>query len=143
MPSAERTVTINAPIDQVFTFFTTPANDPSWRGGIKDIHAHGEPAVGSVVHQTIAGPMGRGIGADIEITAYVPNSRYAFRVIAGPVRPVGSYDFAAVESGTTVTFKLDAEVTGLKKAMMSKPVQKNMDAEMGALDNAKRILEDD
>jgi uncharacterized membrane protein len=141
MPSAQRTITINAPIDHVFAFFTTPANDPSWRSGIKDIHAHGEPAIGSVVHQTIEGPLGRGIGADLEITAYEPNNRYAFKVIAGPVRPVGSYDFAAVEGGTEVTFKLDAEVEGLKKFMMAKPVQKNMDAEMAALDSAKRILE--
>lgn len=141
MPSAERTITINAPLDHVFAFFTTPANDPSWRGGIKHIHAHGEPAVGGVVHQTIAGPIGRGIGADIEITAYEPNSRYSFQVVAGPVRPVGSYDFVPTDTGTAVTFKLAAEVTGLKRALMSKPVQKNMDAEMAALDNAKRILE--
>lgn len=132
---------INAPVDTVFAFFTTPANDPLWRGGIKDIHADGEPGVGNVVHQTIAGPMGRGIGADIEITAYDPTSRYAFQVIAGPVRPKGSYDFATVDGGTQVTFTLEADITGLKKAMMGKPVQKNMDAEMSALDNARRILE--
>lgn len=141
MPSAQRSITINAPIDTVFAFFTTPANDLSWRGGIKDIQAQGAPAVGSVVRQTIAGPMGRGIGANIEITAYDPNSRYAFKVIAGPVRPTGCYEFKSVDGGTEVTFKLDAEVTGFKKLMMGKPVQKNMDAEMAALDNAKRILE--
>lgn len=141
MPSAQRTVTISAPIDHVFAFFTTPANDPSWRGGIKDIHAHGAPEVGGIVHQTIAGPMGRGIGADLEITAYEPNNRYAFKVVDGPVRPVGSYDFAQVEGGTSVTFTLGAEVSGLKKVMMGKPVQKSMDAEMAALDTAKRILE--
>lgn len=141
MPSAERTITIHAPLDHVFAFFTTPDNDPAWRSGIKDIHADGEPAVGRVVHQTIAGPMGRGIGADIEITAYEPPSRYAFQVVAGPVRPAGSFDFAQVEGGTSVRFTLAAEITGLKKVLMGTPVRKSMEAEMAALDNAKRILE--
>ncbi|HJQ07606.1 MAG TPA: SRPBCC family protein, partial [Nocardioides sp.] len=60
MPHASRTVTIAAPIEKVFAFFTDPANEPSWRTGVKDIHAHGEPAVGAVIHQTIKGPLGRG-----------------------------------------------------------------------------------
>jgi carbon monoxide dehydrogenase subunit G len=141
MPNAERTITINAPIDTVFAFFTTPANDASWRGGVKEMHAHGAPAVGSVIHQVIAGPMGRGINADIEITDYSPNTRYAFKAIGGPFRPVGSYDFASVAGGTSVTFTLGGEISGFKKLMMEKPIQKNMAAEMAALDNAKKLLE--
>jgi len=141
MPSAQRTVTIAAPIEKVFAFFTDPANDASWRGGVKEMHAHGEPAVGAVVHQTIAGPMGRGIAADIEITDYDVPSKYGFRAVAGPVRPVGSYTFTSVESGTEVAFTLTAEVTGFKKLMMGGPVQKSMDGEMAALDKAKVILE--
>lgn len=141
MPSAQRTITINAPIDHVFAFFTTPANDASWRGGVKEMHAHGEPKVGSVVHQVIAGPLGRGINADIEITEYAPNSRYAFKAIGGPFRPVGSYDFADSAGGTDVTFTLGGEIRGLKKVMMEKPIEKNLAAEMAALDTAKKILE--
>lgn len=141
MPHAERTVTINAEIDQVFAFFTTPANDPTWRSGVKEMHAHGEPAVGSVVHRVIAGPMGRGINADIEITDYTPTSLYAFKAIGGPFRPVGSFTFKQVGGGTQVTFKLGGEIRGLKKLMMAKPIQKTLDAEMAALKNAKKLLE--
>ena len=102
----------------------------------------GEPRVSAVVHQTIAGPMGRGVKADIEITAYEPNTLYAFRAVEGPVRPVGSYAFAEVGGGTEVTFSLSAEVSGLKKVLMSGPVQKSMDGEMAALDTAKVCLSD-
>ncbi|HET7740092.1 MAG TPA: SRPBCC family protein [Mycobacterium sp.] len=141
MAHAERTITISAPPSEVFAFFTTPSNDQRWRAGVKDIKAEGGPRVGAVVHQTIAGPMGRGVKADIMITAYEPNTRYAFRAVEGPVRPVGSYVFTQVEGGTAVTFALSAEVAGLKKLMMGGPVQKSMEGEMAALDTAKKVLE--
>ena len=141
MPSAERTVEINRPIAEVFAFFTDPANDPKWRSHVKDIHAHGEPAVGAQIHQTVAGPMGRGIAADIEITAYEPPSRYAFSVVAGPARPTGEFTFAETATGTAATFRLNAELTGIKKMMMAGPVQKSMDGEMANLDKAKAIIE--
>jgi Polyketide cyclase / dehydrase and lipid transport len=90
MPSAERTITISAPQAEVFAFFTTPGNDLLWRAGVKDIHSDGDPREGAIVHQTIAGPMGRAIKADIVVTAYEPDTGYAFRAVEGPVRPVGS-----------------------------------------------------
>ena len=40
-----------------------------------------------------------------------------------------------------MTFTLDAELTGVKKFLMAKPVQKSMDAEMANLDKAKARLE--
>lgn len=141
MPHAERTITVSAPPAEVFAFFTTPDNDMRWRPGVKDIHADGEPRVGAVVHQMIAGPMGRGVRADIVITAYEPVTVYAFRAVAGPVRPVGSYVFTEVDGGTAVTFVLSAEVAGLKKMLMGGQVQKSMDSEMVALDRAKAVLE--
>jgi hypothetical protein len=45
------------------------------------------------------------------------------------------------EGATEVSFTLAAELAGLKKILMSKPVQKSMDGEMANLDKAKAILE--
>lgn len=141
MPEAQRSVVIDRSVEDVFAFFTDPANDPRWRPSIKEIDAQGPPAVGAKIHQVVSGPGGRGIPADIEITAYDPASRYAFAVTAGPVRPKGEYRFTPSNDGTEVTFSLSAEITGLKKLFMSGPVQKSMDMEMDALDTAKRLLE--
>ena len=141
MPSASRTIVINRPVDEVFAFFTTPDNDLRWRSGVQDIHAHGEPEAGAIIHQTVAGPLGRGIAADIEITAYEPTSLYAFQVVAGPARPQGEFTFTPSGEGTEVRFSLNAELTGLKKRFMAGPVQKSMDAEMANLDKAKAIVE--
>lgn len=142
MPSAQRTVVIARPVSAVFAFFTDPANDVKWRSHVKEIKAEGPPAVGTTIRQVVAGPAGRGIPADLAITAYEPDQRYAFVVTAGPARPRGDMRFSPTSEGSTeVTFALDAELTGLKKMLMGRAVQKSMDGEMANLDRAKAILE--
>ena len=42
---------------------------------------------------------------------------------------------------TEVTFTLDAQLSGLKRLLMSNAVQKTMDAEVAGLDRAKSVLE--
>jgi uncharacterized membrane protein len=143
MPSAQRTLVIARPVSAVYAFFTDHDNDPQWRPAVKEIHPVGAPpAVGKRIRQLVAGPAGRGIPADIEITAVEPERRYAFSVVAGPVRPRGEFRFAPTPEGhTEVSLMLSAELTGLKKLMMSRAVQKSMDSEVAHLDRAKIILE--
>jgi uncharacterized protein YndB with AHSA1/START domain len=141
MPSAERTIVIDRPPDVVFAFFADPANDRSWRSHVREIAAEGPPGVGARIHQVVDGPAGRGIAADIEITAYEPPTRYAFQVIAGPARPRGEFRLAPSGSGTEVHFALAAELTGIKRFLLARPVQASMDGEMAALDTARERLE--
>jgi uncharacterized protein YndB with AHSA1/START domain len=141
MPSAERTIVIDRPADQVFAFFADPANDRAWRPHVKEIAARGPAGVGATIHQVVEGPGGRGIAADLEITAFDPPSRYAFRVTAGPARPIGEFRFAPSGTGTAVTFSLRAELGFLKGLVLSRPVQSSMDGEMAALDQAKALIE--
>lgn len=141
MPAASRTIVIDRPPDQVFAFFADPANDPRWRPHVKEIAANGPAGVGSTIHQVVEGPGGRGIAADIEVTTYDRPNRYAFRVTAGPARPVGAFDIRPSDAGSEVTFALEAELGGLKKLFMGSAVQRSMDGEMAALDTAKRLIE--
>ncbi|MFD7846045.1 SRPBCC family protein [Nocardia sp. NPDC059764] len=142
MLAATRTVTIARPIDQVFAFFADATNSARWRGGVKEITAEGEPAVGTVYRQTISGPAGRGISADVEITEFLPNRTVVLHGIAGPLRPTVAYTFVPVGEATTeVTFSLSAQLSGLKKLLLSGPVQKTMTAEVSGLDRAKTLLE--
>lgn len=141
MPEVRRTIVIERPPDQVFAFLADPANERSWRRHVKEITATGPLQPGSIVHQVVRGPGGRGIPADFEITAYEPPTRYAFRVTAGPVRPVGEFLLRPVAAGTEVTFSLRAELGGLKKLLLSRPVRTSMDSEMASLDAAKSLIE--
>src|SRR4029078_3061154 len=102
MPSATRTIAIDRSPDDVFAFFSDPANDQRWRGHVKEIAAEGAPGVARHVHQVVEGPGGRGIAADIEVIAYEPPSHYAFQVVAGPARPRGEVRFTPSGSGAPV-----------------------------------------
>ena len=141
MPEAVHTVRINRPADVVFAYFADGENDPQWRPAVKEIARNGPIGPGATYRQRVAGPGGRAIPADYRVTAYEPDSHLAFEVTAGPVRPVGDYRFVAVDEGTEVTLKLSATLSGLKKFLMSKPVQQSMNSEVTALDRAKEILE--
>lgn len=141
MLQAQRTILIERPPEQVFAFLTDPANDRRWRRHVKEIAATGPLRSGSVVRQVVEGPGGRGIPADFEVTAYEPPSRFAFKVTAGPVRPVGEFLLTPVPAGTEVTFSLRAELSGVKKLLMSRPVRTSMDGEVASLDTAKSLIE--
>jgi len=140
MPHATHTVVIARPRAEVFAFLADAENDPGWRTSVISIHRDGPLGVGARYAQQTAGPLGRPIAADIEVTEYQPETRVAFRAVAGPVRPVGSYDFSG-DNPTTVTFTLDATLAGIKKALMASMVQKTMDGETAALERAKNLLE--
>ena len=141
MPSAQRTIVIDKPVDEVFAFFTDPANDLRWRTHVKEVSSGAPVVEGARIHQVVKGPAGRGIPADIVVTAYEPTTRYAFRVVAGPARPVGEFRFAPDGDATAVSLSLSAELRGLKKMLMSRSVQGAMDGEVRGLDRAKAALE--
>lgn len=70
MPHAERTITIARPQADVYAFFADAENDKRWRPGVTQIHREGPLAVGTRYTQRIAGPGGRQVPADVEITAH-------------------------------------------------------------------------
>ncbi len=139
---AENSVTIDRPVSDVFAFVTNGENAPQWRPGVLDVKREsGDGGVGSVYRQGVKGPMGRRIAADYEVTGFEPDRLISFRATAGPFRPRGRFEFAPAEDGTRVTFSLEGELSGLRKAMMGGAVAKTMQAEVGSLNNLKRVLE--
>ena len=141
MASAQRSIVIQRPIDEVFAFVADGANAQRWRSGVLDVEHVAGKGVGETWRQGVKGPGGRRIAADYEITAWEPPQHLAFRAIAGPVRPTGEYRLAAEDGGTRLTFSLAADVTGWKRFVMAGAVQSTMDAEMAALDRLKAALE--
>ena len=140
MPEIQRSIVINRPISEVFAFFADAENDPQWRTGVVEIKRLGDLGVGVRFRQRVAGPAGRAIAADVEVTAYQPETHAAFRTISGPVRPRGSYSFRDLNGTTEVTFGLAVELSGIKKALLTNAVQKTMEAEVAGLDRAKVAL---
>jgi carbon monoxide dehydrogenase subunit G len=141
VPGAERTIVVNRPVADVFAFVANGENAQQWRPGVLEVKKKSGEGRGAIYRQLVKGPGRRGIDADYEITDYQPPAHMAFRAIAGPVRPTGSYDLEATDGKTSLTFKLSAELSGWKKIVMGGQVQKSMDAEMAALDRLKSVLE--
>ena len=141
MPAAQRTITVNRRVDDVFAFVVDGTRAMEWRPAVLDVARVDGSGALATYRQGVKGPGGRRITADYEVYDVEPNRRIAFRAIAGPVRPTGEYRFEAVPEGTAVTFSLAAELGFLKGLLMSGSVQSSMDGEMAALDNLKRILE--
>ena len=141
MPTAERTVGIRRPVEEVFAFVAEGRTAPRWRTGVLDIDRVSGEGLGAVYRQGVRGPGGLRIDADYEITAFEANRHIGFRTIAGPVRPEGDFRFEAMGDATIVTFTLRAPLSGWKRLLMSGPVRSSMDAEMGALDELRDLLE--
>jgi ligand-binding SRPBCC domain-containing protein len=141
MPSAERTITIAAPLEKVFAFFTTPENDKQWREELVEVTPEGPMGLNTIIRQVVSAPAVGRVAADTQITAWDPPNSYAFKVIAGPVRPEGTISFKAVDGGTSVTFKLAVDIRGPQKLLFNKPTQSSMNATVAALDKVKAILE--
>ena len=144
MPQASYSVTINRRVADVFEFVSDGEQARRWRPGVLDITRAGgaSSGVGTRYLQGVKGPMGRRISADYDITVFEPDRLIEFQTVTGPARPHGRYDFApTADGGTTLTFALDATLSGVRGMLMSGAVQRTMDDEVKTLDNLKRVLE--
>ena len=144
MPQASYSVTINRRGADVFEFVSDGEQARRWRPGVLDITRAGgaSSGVGTRYLQGVKGPMGRRISADYDITVFEPDRLIEFQTVTGPARPHGRYDFAPTDDGgTTLTFALDATLSGIRGMFMSGAVQRTMDDEVKTLDNLKRVLE--
>jgi uncharacterized protein YndB with AHSA1/START domain len=140
MPHAEAEVTIARSPEDVFDFLAAGQNNPLWRPGVVDIsHVSGD-ALGALWRQGVKGPGGMRVSADYEITEYSRPSVLAFRAVAGPARPEGRYSLEPVGGGTRLSFALSWVPKGLAR-LMTTPVQKTMEAEVGQLETLKAVLE--
>ena len=141
MPHAQRTIVIARPQAEVYAFFADAENDKRWRPGSRTSTARARSRWALATPSGSPAPAAARCPPTSRSPRSTPTRAWPSAASPGPVRPEGDYSFAPAEGGTAVTFTLDAELTGVKKLLMAKPVQKSMDAEMANLDKAKALLE--
>ena len=140
MPAAGAIVTIARAPEEVFDFIADGKNNLLWRAAVLEVERGPGTGVGEVWHQWHRGPGGRKMAADYEITEFDRPNHLAFRVIAGPARPEGLYELQAVEGGTKLSFRLSWTPRGLAR-LLSRPVQRAMEAEVAQVGRLKSVLE--
>ncbi len=142
MPSAQHTVTIERPAEDVVAYVLDGEKCPEWRPGVTDIkRLSGDGGVGTVYAQGVRGPMGSRIAADYRVTVCEPSRALEFQTVAGPVRPHGRFEIAPEGDSTRLSLSLNADLTGFRALLMGRSVQRTMDSEVHAIDRMKAILE--
>lgn len=142
MAFAEYEVVVERDAMTVYRFLQDGLNLRSWREGIRNIELRSGAvgANGAVYQQTLAGPAGRPIAADFQITQLRPGAEIQFEVVAGPARPHGGYYLSSEGPNTRVRFALECRLKGVA-GLMDFMILRTMKAEVCQLERLKQVLE--
>ncbi|MCD9025090.1 SRPBCC family protein [Cohnella silvisoli] len=142
MAFAKSSISIRKPVDEVFDFILDGENNNLWRPAVTDVkNTSGKVlGVGTTFIQGMKGPFGKRISGDYEIIGCEKNKLISFKVISGPARPTGKYEFEYDGTETRVTFALSLESKGFAR-LMDSMITKQMQLEVANLSNMKTYLE--
>jgi uncharacterized membrane protein len=94
----QKTITINAPVEQVFAFFSHLENYPEFMSHVREVRDLGDGRT----HWVVDGPAGVPVEWDAETTQVVPNELIAWRSVEGsPVQHAGTVRFEPTAAGGT------------------------------------------
>ena len=140
MAHAVQTVTVNRPIADVFAYLADGTKDASWRPEVISINHVEGTGVGATYAQTMKGPGGREIKGDFRFTRYDEPNRLDFEVIAGPARPLGSFELReTTPTSTEVTFTMDLKPRGLM-VLMTPMINKQVQTEVSNIKNLPKAM---
>ena len=135
-------VTIERPVEEVFTYVTNTANDPAWHTDILEAHKTSEGPIGSGTtwHLRFKPAMGVSEG-DTEVMTFEPNRMEVMRGVVGPMQPTLTYLFEPADGGTRFTRRIQIKVSGIMRLM--EPLMRLMTPKGNTrfLANLKRVLE--
>lgn len=99
----QKTITVNAPIENVFEHWTQWENWPRWMSHVREVQRSGpRNAVGERTHWVVDGPAGATIQWDSETTRLEPNELVSWKSVEGAaVRHAGTVRFDRVADGGT------------------------------------------
>jgi uncharacterized membrane protein len=96
----QKTITINAPLGEVYAFWSSYGSFPRFMSRVLDVAESVRNPKRS--HWTVAGPAGRPIEFDAEIRRAIPNQLVAWRTLPGsPVAHAGVAQFEPESDGRT------------------------------------------
>jgi len=103
MTTVSSSITINQPVEKVFSLVADPANMKNMQAGILDVRVTppGPVAVGSQLHTT-SEYAGKKYESAVQVSAYEPNKKWATKTMTPkPIETV--YAFEAAGGGTKLT----------------------------------------
>lgn len=95
----QKTITVEAPVEDVFAFWSEYSNFPKFLSRVLDIRDSSRPGQS---HWIVAGPAGTPVEFDTEVSTMVPNQVLGWRTIEGsPVAHAGLVRFEPASDGRT------------------------------------------
>jgi uncharacterized protein YndB with AHSA1/START domain len=141
MINIERSIVIDKPVEQVFAYVTDGSKAPSWQGGLEAVEGQASP-VGSQ-YTEVRKFMGREMRSVLEVTAFEPNTKWAAKVLKGPVPYEVTLQLAPQDGGTRLTTRIEGEPTGffkvaegMVKGQLEKAIEEDMKRLKGILEGA-------
>lgn len=133
---------IYRPIKRVFEFISMSENDFQWQYGTLASAqlADGQAKVGTAF-RSVGHLLGQRTQSTYEVTEYVPNSKYGFRSLSGPLNSSTAYTFNIARGSTQVELSLQATVINLlefSENILEKKLKKQVKENLAML---KSILE--
>jgi uncharacterized membrane protein len=105
MAKLERIITINAPVEKVFSYITDPNKQPEWQSAIIEVRDITGEGVGQRFGWTYKA-MGFTWKGEDEVLKHIPNQRYATRSTGG-IKSTWTYNFKAEGGRTRVDLELE------------------------------------
>ena len=145
MPTVSRTITIEAPVEKVFQFVTSPDNWTKYVTSLVEVRDLSSPAVEKGTTFVWQYRMiGMNFGGKGTITENVKNSKFGMKMEGGfPITE--NYGFASKNNGTELTVEVIYDIPGKimsvvsKSAVIEKMNQKEADS---VLEKIKMLCED-
>jgi len=129
MITVEKSVHINKPIDAVFAYATNLDNITKWQEGVESVEVEGDPNATGGKYTEVRKFLGREMRTTLEITAFETKSKWAAKVLEGPVPYEVLASYESADGGTKVTMHIDGEPSGFFKLAQG-AVQKQLDKSM-------------
>ncbi len=107
--SVSKTITVVAPLEEVYAFFSRLENLPRFMEHVREVQVHDHRS-----HWVVEGPAGVQMSWDAEITQQIPPRRIAWRTLPGStVGHTGTINFESIsESVTRLTVRMTYDPPG-------------------------------
>jgi hypothetical protein len=115
MISVEKSIIINKPVKEVFTFVYAEGNNKKIQAGVTEVIDHGPRNTVGSSYTEVRKFLGQDMRTTIEVTTFEPNVKTVGKVIKGPVYYDLTITYEASNGGTKYTTKLTGETKGFFK----------------------------
>jgi ligand-binding SRPBCC domain-containing protein len=115
MITVEKSIIINKPVKEVFTFVFAEGNYQKIQPDVTEVIEHGPRNTVGSSYTEVRKFLGQELRTTIEITAFEPNVKWVGKVIKGPVYYEMTITYEASNGGTKYATKMTGETKGFFK----------------------------